>query len=78
MSTTASKVSYPALCPWLSGMSADFGRMTRINIEHGGATRHFDVTTHELTTQFATVFNRALKIKQELVIAEAVFKALNE
>ena len=78
MSATASETPFPALCPWFSATSTDFGRMTRITVEHGGAARHFDVSHQELTQQFASVFNRALTVKHELIVAADVFKALNE
>ncbi len=67
---------YPALCPWFSAMTVDFGHRSRITIEHNNMRDFFDVDTHELTTQFACVFNRALKIKHAMVTAEKVADAL--
>lgn len=71
-------VAYPALCPWFSVMTVDFGHRSRITIEHEGVRDFFDVDPRELTTQFACVFNRALKIKHAMVTAAKVAKALDD
>ncbi len=76
MSTTPSEVPYPALCPWLS--STPFGQSVRFTVEHNGVKRDFNMSNHDVVHHFASVITEALTIKQELVIAEAVFKALNE
>jgi hypothetical protein len=77
MSTTVSDgVPYPSLCPWFSVMAVDFGHRLRVTVEHGTMRDFFDVSTYELTSEFATVFSRALKIKNDMAIAEKVAAAL--
>ena len=80
MSTTASDpllfAPYPTLCPWFTVISVRFAYASRIQIEHSGAKESFDVSAHELETQFASVFTRALKIKHAMITAEKVANAL--